>query len=313
MGFCVADRPMRSSGSRAQRLQAFQAQGQMAAAFAGGDGVDFVDDHRVRGAEHLPAGVGAEQHVKGFRRGHQNVRRGFAHRRAVFLRCVAGAHGGVDLQFGQAHHAQLLGDAGQRVLQVDLDVVGQRLERRDVDHQGFVGQAVGGFQAAVDQIVDDGEKRGEGLAGAGGRGDQGRTALADQRPRPGLGGGDRREGVAEPGADGGVEACQGSCPWGWADSWSNLCGRGWEDASTAQDLRGPSGPLRGQARSHRVLCRSQNCSHRRSCGSGLAREGASSSTTNPGHLHFTDDGCALNPQNATIPAIINDIACARCR
>ena len=28
--------------------------------------------------------------------------------------------------------------------------------------------------------------------------------------------------------------------------------------------------------------------------------------SNPGDLHFTDDGCALNPQNATIPAIIDD-------
>ncbi|WP_150782713.1 hypothetical protein [Pseudomonas fluorescens] len=43
------------------------------------------------------------------------------------------------------------------------------------------------------------------------------------------------------------------------------------------------------------------------------RDGTSSSTTNPGDLHFTDDGCALNPQNATIPEIINDIARGRCR
>ena len=62
----------------------------------------------------------------------------------------------------------------------------------------------------MDQIVEHRQKRGEGLAGTGGRGDQGRTALADQRPRPGLGGGGRWEGVAEPGADGGVKACQGS-------------------------------------------------------------------------------------------------------
>ncbi|MNF70023.1 hypothetical protein D3C84_519220 [compost metagenome] len=126
------------------------------------------------------------------------------------MRCIAGAHGGADLQFGQAHHAQLLGNAGQRVLQVDLDVVGQRLERRDVDHQGFVWQALGVFQATVNQVVDHGEEGGEGLAGTGGGGDQSRAALADQRPRPGLGGGDRREFVAEPGADGGVEAGQGT-------------------------------------------------------------------------------------------------------
>ncbi|MNX71747.1 hypothetical protein D3C86_1030740 [compost metagenome] len=172
--------------------------------------MDFVDDHRLCGAEHLPAGIGAEQHIQGFRRGHQNVRRRFAHRRTDFLRCIAGAHGGADLQFGQPHHAQLLGNAGQRVLQVDLDVVGQCLEGRDVDHQGCVGQAFGAFQAAVHQVIDDGEKGGEGLAGTGGRGDQSRAALADQRPRPGLGGGDRRERVTEPGADGRVKAAQGT-------------------------------------------------------------------------------------------------------
>ncbi|AZO84801.1 hypothetical protein BOO88_04325 [Stutzerimonas stutzeri] len=51
----------------------------------------------------------------------------------------------------------------------------------------------------------------------------------------------------------------------------------------------------------------RRCTHIQ-CGSGLAREGANGSAANPGHLHFTDDGCALNPQNATIPAITNDIA-----
>ena len=98
---------MRGQRFAAQRLQPLQAQRQMAAALAGGDGVDFVDDHRARGAEHFAAGVGAEQHVQRFRRGHQNVRRGLAHGRAVFLRGVAGAHGGADLQLGQAHRAAI--------------------------------------------------------------------------------------------------------------------------------------------------------------------------------------------------------------
>ncbi|MCY1429703.1 hypothetical protein D9M71_456300 [compost metagenome] len=235
----------------AECLQAFKAQGQMAAALAGGHGMDFVDDHRLCRTEHLPTGVGTEQHVQGFRCGHQNVRRRLAHRRAVFLRCIAGAHGGADLQFGQAHHAQLLGNAGQRVLQVDLDVVGQCLEGRDVDHQGCVGQAFGAFQAAVHQVVDDGEKRGEGLAGAGGRGDQGRAALADQWPRPGLGGGDRCECVAEPGADGGVEAAQGTvCGDGQVHA-ASYAGGGRKMQVPLGDLYWLTRPLRGQARSHR--------------------------------------------------------------
>ncbi|PPA01466.1 hypothetical protein C4E44_24500 [Pseudomonas sp. MWU12-2312b] len=49
------------------------------------------------------------------------------------------------------------------------------------------------------------------------------------------------------------------------------------------------------------------------CGSEPARDGAGEGTTIPAHLHFTDDGCALNPQNATILATFNDTARERCR
>ncbi|MNX98876.1 hypothetical protein D3C86_1313010 [compost metagenome] len=182
----------------------------MTAALAGGDGVDFVDDHRARGAEHLPTGVGTEQHVQRFRSRDQNVRRNLAHRRALFLWRIASAYGCGDLQFGQAHHAQLFGNAGERVLQVDANVVGQRLERRDVDDEGLVWQTLRVLQATMHQIIDNGEERGEGLARACGRSDQRRPPLADQRPRPGLGSGDRGECVVEPGADGGVEAVQGT-------------------------------------------------------------------------------------------------------
>ncbi|CAI8846367.1 hypothetical protein EMIT0P176_20244 [Pseudomonas sp. IT-P176] len=192
----------------AQRLQALQAQGQVAAALAGGHGVDFIDDHRAGAGEHSSARVGAEQHVERFRGGHQNVRRAFTHRRALLLRGIAGAHRGTDLQFRQSLLLQLRSDAGQRGLQVELDVVGQRLEGRDVDHPGFVRQLAAQGQALPDQVVDDCQKRGEGLAGAGGRGNQGRAALADQGPRARLGGSDRREGAAEPGADGGVKAVE---------------------------------------------------------------------------------------------------------
>ena len=73
----------------AQRLQTLQAQGQVAAALARGDGVDFVDDHRARGSEHLPPGVGAEQHVERFRGGDLYGRRGLALRAGVLRRAVS--------------------------------------------------------------------------------------------------------------------------------------------------------------------------------------------------------------------------------
>ena len=48
IGFCVADRPMRTSGSpRTSRLQPLEREREVAAALARGDGVDLVDDHRA--------------------------------------------------------------------------------------------------------------------------------------------------------------------------------------------------------------------------------------------------------------------------
>ena len=44
----------------AQGLQPLQAQGQMAASFAAGNRMDFVDDHRAHLAEHAPTGIRAE-------------------------------------------------------------------------------------------------------------------------------------------------------------------------------------------------------------------------------------------------------------
>ncbi|MNX21256.1 hypothetical protein D3C86_512160 [compost metagenome] len=270
----------------------------MTAAFAGGHRVDFIDDHRARGAEHFSSRLRTEQHVERFRGGHQNVRRGLAHGRAFFLRGVASAHGGGDCQPRQIHLPQVFGDPRQWVLQVDANVVGKRLQWRDVDHQGFVGQAVGIFQASVDEVVEHGQKRSEGFAGAGGRGDQRRTALADQRPCAGLGGGDRRECVAEPGTDGGVKACQGRVRGD-----GQIHGLSYAGAGVKMQV--PFGPHREQAHSYRGM--------HFNCRSEPARDGASRSATNIRDVHFTDDGCALNPQNATIPAITNDIAWARCR
>ena len=52
---------------------------------------------------------------------------------ALGLRRVAGTHPGADVDVGQAQLAQRCADSRQRCLQVALDVVGERLERGDVD------------------------------------------------------------------------------------------------------------------------------------------------------------------------------------
>ncbi|MNO70326.1 hypothetical protein D3C76_612050 [compost metagenome] len=193
---------------RAQRLQAFQRQREMTAALAAGQRVDLVDDHAARPGQHRPSGLRTEQHVERFRRGDKDVRRLAAHRLAFALGGVAGAHGGADIHFRQTGALQFLTNAGKRFLEVDADVVGQRLERRDVHHRSAVGQLAAIGQPFADQFVDGGEEGGERLARTGGRRDQRRAAVTDRRPGQLLRAGRSGEVAAEPGGDRGVECLQ---------------------------------------------------------------------------------------------------------
>ncbi len=195
----------------AQRFQAFGAEHQMAAALAAGDGVNFIDDQAATPGQHGAAGFGTEQDVERFRRGDQDVRRAFAHGVALGLGRIASAHGGADIHIRQALARQLGTNAGQRFFQVDADVVGQRLQRRDVDHRAAIRQPAV-LQPLVDQFVDGREKGGEGLARARGGSHQCARPGPDGRPGEGLGRRRSGEAGAEPGGDGGVENLQrGRC------------------------------------------------------------------------------------------------------
>ncbi|MNT10599.1 hypothetical protein D3C72_1454370 [compost metagenome] len=91
------------------------------------------------------------------------MRRLAAHGVAFLLRGIAAAHRGADGQWLMALFYQRFIDACQRRLQVDLDVVGQRLEGRDIDHLGLVGQVAAG-QALFEQFVEDCQERSERFA-----------------------------------------------------------------------------------------------------------------------------------------------------
>ena len=87
-------------------------------------------------------------------------------------------------------------------LEVPLDVVGERLERRHVDDPDrVVEQPLPGL---LGELVDDREERRKGLAGAGGGGDEGVAPAPDLGPRLRLTGGGSGELGLEPGADGRV-------------------------------------------------------------------------------------------------------------
>ena len=116
----------------------------------------------------------ADHQIERLGRRDQDVRRLPAHPAPLGLRRVAGAQRDRDRR----------PDPLQRRPQVALDVVGERLERRDVDDPHARAEPLG----LASEAVDPPQERGEGLARAGRRADQGVRARGDRRPAGRLGG-----------------------------------------------------------------------------------------------------------------------------
>ena len=190
-----------------ERLEPLEGQRQVHTAFAAGHGVDLIHDHRARAREHLPAGLRSHEDVERLGRGHHDVRRPATHGRALVLRRVAGAHEGADVKRRQRERRQLLADTGQGRLEVLVDVVRERLQRRDVHDGGLVGECAVRY-ALAHQAIEHGKKRGERLTRAGGRGDEHVTLRGDRRPRRLLGRGGRGKRAAEPVGHGRVKVRQ---------------------------------------------------------------------------------------------------------
>ena len=196
-----------------QRRESLERQREMRAALVRRERVDLVDDDRPRRPEHLAAGLAGEQDVERLGRGDDDVRRALAHARALGLWRVAGAHQRTDVDVGQGERLELGADAGDRRLQVALDVVRQRLERRDVHDVRLIRQTP--FRTLAHQRVDRGEKRGQRLPRAGRRGDERMAAGGDRRPRRDLRRGGRGERRAEPRPDRWMEELENSVGHFW--------------------------------------------------------------------------------------------------
>ena len=159
----------------------------MRAALGRRDRVDLVDDHGLRVAKQL-ARSRRQHQVERLRRRDQDVRRMAQHRRALAGRRVAGADRNADVE----------GEAAQRSPQIALDVVGERLQRRDVDE---ARSRLARRRALTHELVECPEERRERLARACRCRDQDVLAGCDRRPGLGLGGRWGLEGVLEPRAD----------------------------------------------------------------------------------------------------------------
>ncbi len=118
--------------TRRQRRQPLQRECQVRAALGGRQGVDLVDDDGLAVAQGL-ARRGPEHQVQRLRRGDQDVGWVAQHLAAIPGRRVAGAHGDARRPERLPQRLGRPRDSGQRRPQVALDVVGQGLQRRDVE------------------------------------------------------------------------------------------------------------------------------------------------------------------------------------
>ena len=156
--------------------------------------MDLVHDAPPGPGEQL-LGARGEHQVQRLRRGDEDVRRLAEHRLALSLRGIPGAD----------RHLQVDADAPQRQAQVAVDVVGQRLERRDVDQPD---PGLGVLLALSGQAVDRPQERGQRLARAGRGRDQDVIASGDGRPGQLLRRRGRVEGAGEPALGLRVEAIE---------------------------------------------------------------------------------------------------------
>ena len=164
-----------------QALQTLEREGEMRPALRPGDGMNLVEDQRLERSQRFPRAGGEEQEER-LGRGDEDVRRIAQHRRPLFRGRVSGADG--DAEPGA--------EPRQRSAQVALDVVVERLQRRDIEQaQSLARRLV--------QPVDAGEEGGERLARAGRRLDEHVLPARDRRPAQHLSRRRRGEAALEPG------------------------------------------------------------------------------------------------------------------
>ena len=189
---------MRCGGRCAIGFEPFEREREVRAALRGCERVDLVDDDELHRPQRL-ARLRREHEVERLGRGDEDVGRECAAapggRGSRCRRCAAPTRGLVERTPSRSAASAIprSGDA-----QVLLDVDGERAQRRDVEHAAAL--ALRRHRLAAD-AVDRPEERGERLARAGRRQDQGVVAGRDRGPAAGLGRGGRGERRVEPGLD----------------------------------------------------------------------------------------------------------------
>ena len=204
-GLTVAESPMRCGAARAERLEPLEREREVAAALVAGDRVDLVDDHLAHGGEGPAPLLAREQQVERLGGGDEHVGRPLQHGLAARGRGVAGAHRGADggeaqpAPPGRPPAARRAARAGSSRCRSRAPSAARR--RGCASRRGALA-----VEPLAEERVEAGEEGGEGLARAGGGGDQHVAPGLDLRParRLRLGGG--AEAGLEPARDQRVEA-----------------------------------------------------------------------------------------------------------
>ena len=123
-------RPVAGRGD--ERFEPLEAEGEMDAALVAGERMDLVDDEVTNLAQAVARPRGEEQ-VERLGRGAKDMRRALGELGALARRGVAGAQPDPQLGRGQAEPRRRLPHPRQRQLEVAVEIVRQRLERRDVE------------------------------------------------------------------------------------------------------------------------------------------------------------------------------------
>ena len=134
--------------------KAFNGCHEVHAAFVRHDVVNFIENDGLETMQHCPPTFGRQQQVQTLRSGDENFRGVPEHAAAVTLICIPAArlnpHPGEADASGFRQHRKFL----QRLDQVALHVVVQRLQRTHIQHAGCTG-----FERTGQELVDGPEER----------------------------------------------------------------------------------------------------------------------------------------------------------
>ena len=177
-----ADTEWRPPGDGSEPLERER---EMRAALVAGKGVDLVDNDGLDVRERRPGPRGGQVQVQRFGGGDKQVRGPADHRLPLGRGGITGPNGDRDGCRFVAELARHLGDLGEGLLEVGVDVDRQRLQRAQIHHPSDVLDGLAGLVAVV-EAIDGREEPGERLARTGWRAYQRVPARDDRRPAAAL-------------------------------------------------------------------------------------------------------------------------------